>query len=303
MLALIDFDIIRYKVGFACETRYYDVYIKGDEHLGCIFTTTDKKERDAWVIEYVGSLEDVTLQERYIPDKLENCLHSVKFQIEFILSRTGATEYRGFLTGKDNFRDKLVDYYKESRRGKRKPTYYQEIGDYLIEHWNAEVVDGQEADDALSITQYTDFYLQNQKVFRKPIYSTIICTIDKDLDNCPGWHFNFDRDEKYWVTEDEALLGFYLQMLTGDSSDDIPGLYRITGQKCTKKIKEPLFYCDTEVEMWQYVKGAYLKAVETKCKGSFNYSEPQPLVDKLIEIGRLLWIRRTEDEIWQPPTQ
>jgi len=300
MLALIDFDIIRYKVGFACETRYFDVYIKGDEHLGCVFTTTDGKERDAWVTEYVGSLEDVTLQERYIPDKLENCLHSVKLQIEFILSRTGATEYRGFLTGEDNFRDKLVDYYKESRRGKRKPTYYQEIGDYLIGHWNAEVIDGQEADDALGIAQIEDLTCtssglpeDNTVDFFKTHAGTVICTIDKDLDNIPGWHFNFDKDEKYWVTEDEALLGFYLQMLTGDSSDNIPGLYRITGQKCTKKIKEPLFYCDTEKEMWEYILDVYTK------HSDLVFEE---LFDKLVEVGQLLWIRRKEEEIWQPPT-
>lgn len=309
MLALIDGDIIVYKVGFACETHYYDVFIKGDEHLGSMFTTESAKERNAWIEENIGSKDDVTIGERFIADKLENCLHSVKLQIEFILQRTEAKEYRIFLTGEGNFREDLVDYYKESRRDKRKPTYYQEIRDYLVNIWNAEVIDGQEADDQLGIEQYKDYKqawidcLDFDDACLQENCETIICTIDKDLDNIPGWHFNFDKDIKYWVDEDEALRNFYTQLLTGDPSDDIPGIYKITGQKCTKKILEPISYCETEQGMWEYVKHVYVKYfVDNKSPYlDISYSDPQGIINKIIEIGQLLWIRREEGKLWAPP--
>lgn len=286
MLCLIDGDILRYRIGFACETHYYDIYAKGDEDRGILHSADNAKDRDEWIRVYIGSKDDVTIKERFIPDPVENCLHSVKMQLEFILSRTGATAYRIFLSGKGNFRDSLVDYYKANRKDARKPFHYDNIGKYLIENWKAEVVNGQEADDALGIFQYTFLHSDS------PLFlDTIICTIDKDLNNIPGWHYNFVKDEKYWVDEDEALRNFYAQLLEGDSSDNIPGLGKITGTriKSWKKVLEPLAYCETEEQMWDYIVQVY---------NEYGIDSPE---NKLEEIGQLLWIRREKDEMWIPP--
>lgn len=298
MIALLDLDILVYRIGFACETHYYDIYAKGDEKLGRLAFFETATERDFWVEQYIGSKEDATIKERWIPDKLENCLHSVKVQMEFILSRTGATSYRGFLTGEGNFRDTLVDYYKANRKDARKPYHYDSIREYLIKYWSAEVIDGQEADDALGIAQCEWRLLcTSTKPYTfegvDPYNSTIICTIDKDLDNIPGWHFNFMKDEKYWVTEEEALLNFYTQLLTGDSTDNIPGLFKITGKKAYSRIKEPLLHFTDEIDMWEYVFNIYTEAMKD--------TPIEEVVAKLIEIGRLLYIRKEQGEMWCPP--
>ena len=299
-------DLLVYRIGFACETHYYDIYAKGDEDLGRLASLESAAERDSWIEENIGSKEDVTIKERWIPDKLENCLHSVKVQMEFILSRVGATGYRGFLTGKGNFREDLVDYYKANRKDARKPTYYKEIGEYLVKYWDAEVVEGQEADDALGIAQMKD-YLMTLEDFPElkehtewKLASTIICTIDKDLDNIPGWHYNFVKDEKYWVTEEEALINFYTQLLTGDSTDNIPGLFRITGLRASKEMKSNLAYCETEKQMWDCVLSIYISSCKKEHPG-YGLNKAY-FTEKLTEIGRLLWIRQEENQMWEPPS-
>ena len=32
-----------------------------------------------------------------------------------------------------------------------------------------------------------------------------IATLDKDLDGCPGWHYNWVKDDMYYVSEVEAM--------------------------------------------------------------------------------------------------
>src|SRR5690606_41714779 len=70
----------------------------------------------------------------------------------------------------------------------RKPYWYDEIRDYLIRRWGAEVVDGQEADDAIGIAAWNSYK-------ECPEYS-IIASIDKDLRMIPGYHYNWVKDRK-----------------------------------------------------------------------------------------------------------
>ena len=80
--------------------------------------------------------------------------------------------------------------------------------EFLVKEWNAEECDGYEADDALGMNQSSD---------------TIICSIDKDLYQIPGNHFNFVKKDFLDFTEHEGRYNFWLQLLSGDKSDDIPG--------------------------------------------------------------------------------
>ena len=125
--------------------------------------------------------------------------------IDNILVNTEATEYRLFLSGKNNFRYTIYPEYK-AHRPKEKPFWLEKCRQYLIATFNAEVVDGQEADDALGIAQTED---------------TIICSIDKDLLMIPGRHYNFVKDEFQEVTNDSGMRHFYMQCLTGDRSDKV----------------------------------------------------------------------------------
>ena len=100
---------------------------------------------------------------------------------------------------------------------------------------------------------------------------TIICSRDKDLRICPGWHYSWEcgkqpsvgpveTDALGWLESKKsgATLGyglafFYYQMLVGDSADNIPGLPGC-GDARAKKLLEG---ADTEMELFKRVKEAY----------------------------------------------
>jgi 5'-3' exonuclease len=130
-----------------------------------------------------------------------------------------------------------------------------------------------EADDALGIAQTTD---------------TILCTIDKDLDQISGKHYNFVQKRLYSISEEEGLKWFYKQILIGDNADGIKGLRGIGPVKADKHIN-PL---KNEAEY-------YSKVLEL-----YKQHYPEDYTERLIKNGQLLKIRRTKDEgIWQPPNE
>ena len=64
----------------------------------------------------------------------------------------------------------------------------------------------------------------------------VIAHIDKDLDLLPGKHYNYNKDTHYDVSLDECLYNFYHQLLTGDKSDNIPGIKGIGPVKATRML-------------------------------------------------------------------
>jgi hypothetical protein len=192
--------------------------------------------------------------------------------VEDLVMKPWVSDYKGFLTGSNNYRKEIAVTapYKGNRLQER-PVHYQIVRDYLVSAWGCEVIDGQEADDAIGIAAYD--YGDDDEAY-------IIMSIDKDLDMIRGWHYNFTKDIKYFVQEDETLRTFYTQVLTGDRVDNIPGLKGIGPKKAEKILKD----CSTEKEMYAAVLEAYDNNEEY-----------------LWEQARLLWIRRKENQIWQPP--
>ena len=141
-------------------------------------------------------------------------------------------DYQIFLTGKGNFRHDVatIQKYKGNRDKSRKPRWYNEAREYLIKYYNAKVCDGVEADDELAKAQSSN---------------TIICSIDKDLLQVPGLHYNWVKDEKYEVSPQEGTRRLWEQVLTGDATDNIPGIKGIGPVKAKKLLKD----CATEEEM------------------------------------------------------
>ena len=178
----------------------------------------------------------------------------------------------GYLTGSNNFRYAIAKTqpYKGNRKDAARPIHLPRLREYLHTAWDFRVVDGQEADDAIGIhaTSLRD--------------ESVIVTIDKDLDMIPGHHYNPVKKESYYIDDKEAIKNFYRQILTGDKVDNIEGLRGIGPKKADKILAE----AETELKMYE----AVLKA----------YDNNQ---ERVIENGQLLWIRRQEDELWQPPTQ
>lgn len=205
-------------------------------------------------------------------DYLSWALHLVDNTVDSITEKFhGEGSSFIYLTGKDNYRDTVatIKPYKGNRDTAHKPKYYKEIRDYMIEVLGATVAQGQEADDLLGIHQY-----------RNPDKSTVICTQDKDLKMIPGYNYNFVKEEFLDIKLKEANLFFLRQMLTGDSTDNIPGIPKI-GDKTAAKLLDG----KDEEEA--------LSIVGQKYRESYKDSAEEAAT----EIAQLLWIRRDEEEI------
>lgn len=257
--ALVDGDILVYVCGFAAEETTYCA--EDGELFGTLGQAKKHSEDNKLSLDKIEALTEA--------EPKSHVFHLIKNVLSRVKTRTGAKEVKIYLTGVNNFRDAVATIrpYKGNRVA-RKPHHYDNVRSYLIDKQGAEVVDNMEADDALGINQSKD---------------SCICTIDKDLDMIPGYHYNFQKDRLYDVPKSIATKNFYTQLLTGDTTDNIVGVPKI-GIKTAKRILDK---CTDEEDMyWECLK-AY----------AGQYTKPY---EALLENGRLLWILREEGEIWEP---
>lgn len=198
----------------------------------------------------------------------EICLARAKDLIfEIVYTELNCDDYKAYITGRGNFREVVATTapYKGNRKDFQRPKHYDALRAYL-QRLGAELVEGQEADDAIAI-----------KAQEGPYW---IVSIDKDFDQVPGWHYNFVKKEKYYVTEEEGLRNFYTQILTGDRVDNIIGIKGVGPVKAEKILKD----CTTEREYYD----ACVKAYDGD-------------IARVTENGVLLWLRRYPNQLWQPP--
>jgi 5'-3' exonuclease len=225
MIALLDSDIMCYRVGFATE-----------------------EEHENTAIETMA----VFLEDLIMFDLVDCDGHEL------------------FLTGKNNFRYDIAvtEPYKGNRKDSKKPKHLPLLREYLQTAWAAKVSEGQEADDDIAIraTELGD--------------ESIIVSTDKDFNQVPGWHYNFVKKVKGYVTPEEGMRFFYKQILTGDSADNIKGLFRVGDVKATKMLADS----KTEVELYQC------------CVEAMG-------AERVLENARLLWLRRKQNELWEPPIE
>ncbi len=212
-------------------------------------------------------------------EPLAHMMFTVKRVIERIVEGSKAETYTVLLSRRGNFREDVATLqpYKGNRKT-RKPDNFDDITEYLVDYHQGWFVDGEEADDQLGIRCVQEGHT--------------IATIDKDLDNVPGWHYNWQKESLYFVTPLSAMHHFYIQMLTGDGTDNIPGLYKLTGKRATKQLKQPVFDCSTAEQAYAHVFTTYLEASD---------SDAETVKQWLTEIGQLLWIRHEEGQLWTPP--
>ena len=183
-------------------------------------------------------------------------------------------EYHHFyITGSENFRFGIAKThpYKGNREKLKRPKHLQVLRDHIVNKWNAEISEGMEADDVVSIMSY-----------KHP--KSIIAHIDKDLDQIPGSHYNYVKKLFYNVGKTEALRKLYTQALVGDTVDNIKGVRGIGPKKAEKLLKE----CFTEKDLYNTVLSVY--------NNSMTNGE-----ERLHENMNLLYLLKTEEDRWTPP--
>lgn len=208
-------------------------------------------------------------------DPLEIAQARMNNMIQETLDRIGATSYRFFISGDENFRYKVNPEYKANRRETVDPRWRNALKEYAILNWNGEVTHGIEADDALGIAQGV---------------GTVICSIDKDLHQISGDHYSFEisgrtvkgepwvRAESYrTISPIEGLQFFYKQLLIGDRADNIFGVTRIGAVGASKYVD----HLTDPDEMFEVVRNLY------------NDDE------RMLMNARCLHIFQKEDDFWE----
>lgn len=310
-LIIIDADPIVYRAGFAGQEDEIEVvYSLEDDDDNLMWETfyRDKgktanqnlKEWKAEHPEYVIQQEERIV----IPEPLPMVLSTVKAMIRDCI-KTGLDKFgdefsdasiRVLLSGPDNFRHDIatVAPYKGNRDDAHRPVYYQQIRNYMTEFWDAEVISGREADDECSIAQ------------RAWNGNSIICTIDKDLDQVPGWHYDYWKKVLYFTEEHEGELLFFKQVLKGDSTDNIPGCHRV-GDLRADAIVDELYvsYGMDREQIWSGIVDVYaksLKKFEHKCK-YYDKAMEEGVEAVVIEMARLVKMQDYLGQLWTPPGQ
>ena len=193
-------------------------------------------------------------------------------KIKSIAEKAGADSHVVHMSGRENFRKDIATIrpYKGNRNAE-KPHWHDEIEKYLKSGLNHDVfiAEGMEADDSMGIEQCTSDE------------ETIICSRDKDLKMIPGWHCqwgtsNSEAKGPWFVSEEEGIKFFFTQLLTGDSTDNIPGLYMVgptNAKRFLDGITEPLRLYSAVQQQYEKRFGSYWPM--------FMY-----------ENAELLWIKR-----------
>lgn len=176
-----------------------------------------------------------------------------------ILQETGSDQYKAFISGPDNFRYQIDPNYKANRADKPRPEWLQPVREHLILRWGAHVSDGIEADDNLGIeqSQYWDTTIAR---INYSTVNTVICSIDKDLLQIPGNHYNFVSNTGCFITEHQGWVNFYTQLIMGDRSDNIPGYDGKMRQKVPQFLQpfiDAIHNCSNELAMYEEVEDMY----------------------------------------------
>jgi hypothetical protein len=284
-LLVIDGDEMVYKAGFGSQhTEYYIRTPSGDSQGP--FST--KK----LAIEWLGDGEAEEVYSLVVPQTETRAAANLNNVLKAIVDDVKPTEWRIFLTGKDNFRIGLATLlpYKGNRSDAAKPVHYQFIRDLISSKYDAITVDGMEADDALSITSW-------QHRIKDTSWDVVIATQDKDLKMVPGLNYNPSKREKIDISVSEGRLNFYKQMLIGDGTDNIPGIHRL-GPATAEKVLRP-FENSPSMDLYKAVLSQYAKAgqnpklIEKMPEGIFKE-------EGVIEVARLLWMQQEKEQLWVP---
>jgi len=281
MIGLVDGDIVVFRCGFAAERTAWNLHIPAQDYTG-IFEYK-REAMDELDKRLPGKFSRVEYEDyQLFPEKqlepLSHALQNVRTLMNRIAESCQLNEFdmQVCLSSSKNFRHEIAKTrpYKGNRKKEHRPTYETKIRDYLKENYDCYTGENEEADDLMGI-----------KATAAGPEDSIIITLDKDLDQVPGLKYNWVHDVGYNVTPEQACYNFHLQLLMGDTTDNIPGLPGIGAGKAAKA----LHGLETEQEQMEEV-----------CRMYQIHSGKKDWKEYLTEQGRLLWIRREPDQLWTP---
>lgn len=172
-----------------------------------------------------------------------------------------------FLSGPDNFRKKIYPLYKANRVNR--PQYLHDARKYFMKYWGAVFSVGLEADDMLAMNYGED---------------SVLVVQDKDYYQLDGATL-YDPFKDVVTKIDDGAFFFFRQMLTGDKSDNIPGLKN----PAKSHFKEPPNFTDVTATELLNSKQNFKEAVQQLYKDQFG-DDWQSIYDR---NAQLLFLKRS----------
>lgn len=274
MIGLLDLEPFIYRAAWAAQKTIHLIKDIDDGAVIASFTNASTKKK--WIKE-VGLQEgEYYADTAYETEEARVAYYYADTIIKNLSEDIQVNNMEVYLPDKEhkeqNFREELFPDYKANRRKLDKPVHFQAVIDYYANLFDITKIAGFEVDDAISI-----------RANQLGLCDYTIITIDKDLDTVPGWHYNPVKRDRYFVDELSADHFFFQQVLTGDPSDNITGLYKVGPVKANRMLAG----CITAKDMWEVVLEEYKRQNRTEENAILN--------------ARLLHLLTKEDELWQPP--
>lgn len=179
------------------------------------------------------------------------------------------------------FRHEVFPAYKQGRTHGALPVVLLDVKDRLINGeagvttvWYQKL----EADDVMGI-------------YATRGNETVIITEDKDLEQIPGPHWRPSRDKDVRdISVEQASINFYVQALSGDTTDGVPGCRRV-GPVRAKKVIAPY---TTDAWRWMSLKQEYVRRGHTE-----EYALQQARVIRILTDKEFV---QQQIMLWEPPT-
>lgn len=206
---LIDGDIVCYKSAAAAQKTSIVVW-DNDAVVGEFKNITECRAN-------IDNLELYETQVQVYAEPEHHAFYNVKRAIQFMEDRFKPYRTIVCLSDAPTYRDMLatIRKYKGHRDPSLKPMHLRACREYLQNYYETCLMEHLEADDTIGIL--------NSRIAEEGS-KPIVCSTDKDLDQLPGYHYNFDKDIEYEVTPRQADHKLLSQALSGDSTDNIPGI-------------------------------------------------------------------------------
>jgi DNA polymerase-1 len=259
-LAIIDGDVLAYQ---SCFPRPVPATLALDANGDAVYPYT--KEEDT----------------KY----MKECWVNFQRNLDKLLETVFCTEYVMAVKGNGCYRKELYPDYKLQRHGENAVKRYMDgfvggLRNLAVLALDAIPSIDCEADDLVRI------WAEEARAAGR---SYIICSIDKDLRCIPGNHYVMhyipEKTGPLVVTEDAAMRHYYVQLIMGDPTDNIPGCKGIGPKKAEAMIAP----CVTENDMQEAVVNAYLT-----CYGSTEW------YGMFLSNAKLIHIQTRWDDYFEP---
>lgn len=269
-------------------------------------TSKEKSLPEDWEIEECAELhKDVT-------NHLDTALMSFNGFVGKIKKWNLADDYLLCLGGDGNYRYDEAQYQPYKGERKDKPLLFHELKQKIVSQYSRRVVlaNGCEADDVLGHYGWSN-YLNYRKTGE---WKYLLAYIDKDLDMIisPSINYNEVAPNIIYKAPEDCARAFCVQLVAGDSIDNIAGLPNFT-----KEIQDKyslgktrgigvatairmLRTAQTPKEMYERVVEAYKSYYGESDIHEFTNFRGEELswtwIDFLQDNAILLWMQRTKDE-------